>query len=218
MSNDQVTQRRRGRPKAAAGVPLDTILTVALEQFATLGYEGVSMRTMTRVLGVSHNLLCQRFGTKDDLWRAAVEHGFGDLANEMQSAFDPTVGEPLEQLRLVVRRCLVHSASRPELLGLLNNEGCQDTERLRHIYETYIEPSQVQVVRLLDHLTEEGAIRPISHRSFFFLLVQGGAAPFALSPLARLLDPAPADTPAAIEEQADLVATVLVEGLRLPSR
>lgn len=67
---------------------------------------------------------------------------------------------------------------------------------------------------LLRHLTEEGMIRPISHRSFFFLVTHGGAAPFSLVPLAERLDPAPADDPAAIAEQADLVSTVLIEGIR----
>ena len=35
-----------------------------------------------RSLGVSHNLIPQRIGSKDDLWRAAVAQGFGRLAAE----------------------------------------------------------------------------------------------------------------------------------------
>jgi TetR/AcrR family transcriptional regulator len=97
----------------------------------------------------------------------------------------------------------------------MNNEGRQDTERLRYIYETYTGPSQVPIVRLLRHLAEEGTIRPISHRSFFFLVAHGGAAPFSLVPLAKLLDPTPPNDPVSIEQQADLVSTVLIEGLRL---
>jgi AcrR family transcriptional regulator len=215
MAKVQTKERPRGRPKVADSLPVDVILTVALKQFATLGYEGASLRTINRELEVSHNLIYQRFGTKEDLWRVAVDWGFGGLVNEMQSAFDPTVGEPLEQLRLAVRQFLIHSAAHPELLALMNNEGRQDTERLRYIYETYIEPSQAQVVRLLHHLTEEGVIRRITHRSFFFLATHGGAAPFSLVPLATLLDPAPPNDPAAIEQQADIVSTVLIEGLRL---
>jgi AcrR family transcriptional regulator len=215
MVHDQTKERRRGRPKAADAVPLDGILTVALRQFATLGYDGTSLRTINRELGVSHNLIYQRFGTKDDLWRAAVDYGFGGLVKEMQGVFDPIITEPLEQLRLAIRRFLVYSAARPELLALMNNEGCQDTDRLRYIFNTYIEPSQVPIVRLLNHLAEEGTIRRVSHRSFFFLVTHGGASQFSLVPLAELLDPAPPNDPAGIEQQADLVSTVLIEGLRL---
>ena len=214
-AKDQMKERPRGRPTAADSLPIDVILTVALKHFATMGYEGASLRTINRELGVSHNLIYERFGTKEDLWRAAVDYGFGGLVNEMQAVFDPTLSEPLAQLRLAIRKFLIYAAAHPELLSLMNNEGRQDTERLRYIYKTYLEPSQVQVVRLLHHLAEEGVIRPISHRSFSFLVIHGGVAPLSLVPLGKLLDPAHPNDPASIEEQADLVSTVIIEGLRL---
>lgn len=40
-------------------------------------------------------------------------------------------------------------------------------------------------------------------------------APFSLVSLATLFDPTPSNGPAGIERHADLVATVLIEGLRL---
>ncbi|MCW2557845.1 MAG: putative transcriptional regulator, TetR [Mycobacterium sp.] len=215
MAKTQAKERPRGRPKAADSLPVDVILAVALKQFAVLGYDGASLRTINRELGVSHNLIYQRFGTKEDLWRAAVDYGFGGLINELHAAFDPTISEPLEQLRLSIRQFLVYSAAHPELLSLMNNEGRQDTERLRYVYETYVEPSQRPIVRLLHHLAEDGTIRPISHRAFFFLVTHGGAAPFSLVSLATLLDPTPPNDPAGIERQADLVSTVIIEGLRL---
>lgn len=215
MVKQQLQARSRGRPPASEGLADEAILAVALREFATLGYDGVSLRTINRELGVSHNLVYQRFGTKEDLWRAAVDYGFGGLVNELHTAFDPTISEPLEQLRLVVRRFIIYSAAHPELLALMNHEGSQDTSRLRYIYETYTGPSQAPIARLLHHLTEEGVIRPISHRSFFFLVTHGGASPFSLVPLATMLDPAAPNVTAAIEEQADLVSTVLIEGLRL---
>ena len=52
------------------------MLEAALVSFAELGYEGTSVRDLCRQLGVSHNLIHQRFGSKDDLWYAAVDHGF----------------------------------------------------------------------------------------------------------------------------------------------
>jgi AcrR family transcriptional regulator len=40
---------------------------VALRAFATLGYDGVVLRTLNRELGGSHNLLNGRFGSKEAL-------------------------------------------------------------------------------------------------------------------------------------------------------
>ena len=50
----------------------------ALRAFATHGYDGVSVNALSRELGVSHNLLHQRFGSKLALWHAAVDWGFGE--------------------------------------------------------------------------------------------------------------------------------------------
>jgi AcrR family transcriptional regulator len=210
-------ERPRGRPKASDSMPIEEILEKALTMFATVGYDGMSLRTLNRELGVSHNLIHQRFGTKEKLWRAAVDFGFGRLMRHMQSLFDPTLSEPLEQLRLAAHRFLVFSADHPELVALMNIEARQDTGRLAYIYDTYIEPMLREVARLLVHLADEGVIRPIPLRTFHFLLAHGATAPHALVPLATKFDATSPFGPAAIEEHAQLVSTLLVEGLRSPN-
>ncbi|MDT5014334.1 MAG: hypothetical protein QOD39_494, partial [Mycobacterium sp.] len=42
--------------------------------------------------------------------------------------------EPLEQLRLAIRRYVVFSADHPELVALMNIEARQDTDRLGYVY------------------------------------------------------------------------------------
>jgi AcrR family transcriptional regulator len=216
MTTAMKSERPRGRPKASDSVPIEEILDKALSMFATVGYDGMSMRTLNRELGVSHNLIHQRFGTKEELWRAAVDYGFGRLVRQLQGLFDPTISDPLEQLRLAVHRFVVYSADHPELVALMNIEARQDTERLTYIYDTYIEPLLKDVARLLAHLADQGVIRPIPLRTFHFLLAHGATAPHALVPLAAKFDPTSPSEPAAVEQHATLVSTILVEGLRLP--
>jgi TetR/AcrR family transcriptional regulator len=216
VSRNPAGPKARGRPKAADALAGDEILAVALRTFATHGYEGVSLRTINRELGASHNLIYQRFGTKEELWKAAVDYGFGGLVDYARSGFDPTIADPLEQLRLAVRRFVLYSADHPELLALMSIEGRQSTERLRYIYDTYIEPSQRSLARLMTHLADEGKIRAIPYRTFFFLFVHGGASSFTLDSLATLFDPSHPSEPRSAEQQADLVATIIIEGLRLP--
>ena len=207
--------RTRGRPKAADVVPGEEILAVALRTFATNGYDGVSLQTINKELGASRNLTYQRFGTKEELWKAAVDYGFGGLVDHSRALWDPTVTDPLEQLRLAIRRFVLYSAQHPELLGLMSIEGRQNTARLNYIYDTYIEPSQRPLARLLQHLADEGTIRAIPYRTFFFLFAHGGASSFTLAPLAMKFDPSDPSAPGNAEEQADLAATIIVEGLRL---
>src|SRR6201993_5559380 len=67
-------RRPKGRPRAEdAPASLDEILGAALRAFATHGYDGVSLRTLNRELGASHNLLHGRFGSKEALWYATVD-------------------------------------------------------------------------------------------------------------------------------------------------
>jgi TetR/AcrR family transcriptional regulator len=210
------TARRPGRPRAAdTPASVDAILAAALRAFATHGYEGVSVNAISRELGVSHNLLHQRFGSKDGLWHAAVDWGFGDMARELASAFDPTLTDPIEQLRLVLRRFLALSAQRPEILGLMNIEGRSDTARLDYLYRNYIEPSTTPIARLLDHLAAEGRIRPTSIRTLHFLVAHGGAAPYTLQPLARHFDPADPLDPATANAHAETAIDIIITGLQL---
>ena len=216
MTGSEKQRRRRGRPPAGGdAVAADAILDAALRAFATHGYDGVSVRTLNRELGVSHSLIAQRFGSKDELWHAAVDHGFGRISRHMADVFDPTLTDPLEQLCLWIRRFLHFSAEHPALLGLMNIEGRQDTERLAYIYEHYVEPSMGRVEHLLEHLADAGRIRRVPLRTFHFLLAHGGAAPYTLVALAEHFDPSSPLAPEAVDAHAELVADVLIAGLQI---
>src|SRR5260370_22354559 len=163
LMNAQPSATRRGRPKAVdAPAGLDEILAVALSAFATHGYDGVSVRTLNRELGVSHNLIHQRFGSKQGLWYAAVDRAFSQQITELATAFDPTLDDPLDQLNHAIRRFVHYSAEHPELVGLMNIEGRVDSERLDYIYDNYVAPALAPLGRLLDYLHENGRIRPIA--------------------------------------------------------
>jgi TetR/AcrR family transcriptional regulator len=211
--------KRRGRPKAQdAPVTVEQILDAAFRAFATYGYDGVTVRTLNRELGVSHNLIHQRFGSKQALWYAAVDRAFSQQVTQLATAFDPTLADPLDQLNHAIRRFVYYSAEHPELLGLMNIEGRVDSERLDYVYDKYVALALAPLGRLLDYLHEEGRIRPISLRALFFLVAHGAAAPFTLSSLARHFDAADPLDPGQIAEQAALTADVITNGLRLDAR
>ena len=175
----------------------------------------MAVRTLNRELGVSHNLIHQRFGSKQGLWYAAVDRAFSQQITQLATAFDPTLADPLDQLNHAIRRFVQYSAERPELLGLMNIEARVDSERLDYIYDNYIAPALAPLGRLLDHLHENGRIRPISLRALFFLIAHGAAAPFTLAPLARHFDAAEPLQPDQIATQAALTADLITSGLRL---
>ena len=218
MARTETTPQRRprGRPRTEESpASLDEIFEVALQAFATQGYDGVVLRTLNRELGGSHNLLNGRFGSKEALWYATVDWAFQPLVMRLATAFDPTLTDPLEQLRITMRTFLIYSAERPALKGLMNIEGRLDTERLTYLYDTYIGPSLAPVDRLLKFLADSGRIRPISLRTLHFLLAHGAAAPYTLDALARHFDDVDPLDPKEIEAHADLTADLLIRALEI---
>jgi AcrR family transcriptional regulator len=212
VEQDQA-RRAPGRPRAEESVDEAAFLQAALEAFSRRGYDGVSVRELSKELGVSHSWVHQRFGSKDGLWHAAVDHGFGRQVAVVE--FDPTISDPLEQLERVIRDFLRYSAEHPELALLMNAEGTQDTERLDYIYENYIAPPLEPFDRLLRHLVAEGRVRSVPMRTVFLLLGHGATALFGLVPLARRLDRPDPTSAKTVREHIEAVTRIIVDGLRV---
>src|SRR4249919_1615866 len=62
--------------RLSAGERRDEIVAAAMTEFAQTGYAGTSTEAIARRSGVSQPYLFQLFGTKKDLFIAAVRHGF----------------------------------------------------------------------------------------------------------------------------------------------
>jgi AcrR family transcriptional regulator len=206
--------RPRGRPASAgSAAPTDVeILDAALEAFADEGYAGTSVRDLARRLGVSHNLLPQRFGSKERLWYAAVDHGFRSLAAQLHVEVAPD--DPFETVRNLIVTFVVGIATRPALLKILNNEAARAGPRLDHLFERHIGPVASSVERNLSELQRCGLARPIPRAGFYFLLTHGAAGPLALGPLAeRFGHRVSADDPVALREYAESIADLLIHGI-----
>ena len=215
MPEPVVSRRPRGRPPgdAAPVAPNDDLLPLALEAFADLGYEGSSLRALCRRLGVSHNLLHQRFGSKDRLWFAAVDHGFRFLATQLvvdSGAEEET--DDLERLRALMIRWLEAMASAPALVKIINQEATTRGPRLDYMFDTYIDPVTRVVGEFLEKLEAAGRVRHLDPGTWHFLLVHGAGGPLSLRALADRFGGAPT-TPQAVRRYAADVVDVLLSGL-----
>lgn len=209
--------RGRGRPAADAApvAPDQQLLDLALQAFAEVGYEGTSVRDLCRRLGVSHNLIHQRFGSKDKLWYAAVDHGFGTLAARLAEAVnDDGLADDLARLRAVLVRFVEVTAASPSLMRVINQEGVHPGPRLAHVYDRYVAPAMQLVQTVLDRLAEDGKVRPIPLSVFYFLVANGAAGPLTLPALAARFDDAPeARKPADLRRYAESVVDLLLAGM-----
>ncbi|WP_326698180.1 TetR family transcriptional regulator [Streptomyces sp. NBC_01754] len=94
---DVPARRRRGRPsrtaEAAGPDARSRILGAAREQFAAHGYDKTSVRGIARAAEVDPALVHHYFGTKDEVFAAAVELSF-----EPALALSEILGAPAEEL------------------------------------------------------------------------------------------------------------------------
>lgn len=204
----------RGRPRIHDD---DGILQAALYAFAEHGYDGMSLRTLNAQMGLSRGTINQRFRSKEQLWYAAVDHGFRHLIDDLSAELQHRTTQPgddLTRLRETIRAFLIASSRRPELVRLMNQEGLHSTQRLDHIVTTFVEPTLVPAWQALDRLADSGTMRRVPARTLLFLIAHGAAAPFTLRPLSDRFDRT--DGPLDTDGHIELVTDIIIGGLHNP--
>jgi len=204
--------KARGRPPLTTE---DEILDAALKAFAELGYEGTSVRTLNRELGMSHNTIRQRFGSKEELWYRAADHGFGAFVAELDAdaaAQADQSDDHMVMLEQWLYRFVRLSVDHPLLLRLMNHEAIQPSQRLEYIFQTYMHPKLKPLEEHLSHLRADGRLRPVTLRTLFLMLAHGAGAPYTLVGLSGQFDEF--DGPFDPTTHAELATAVLVHGIQ----
>ena len=206
--------RRMGRPRAdESPATSDEILLLALRSFADHGYDGTSVRELNQALGVSHNLINRRFGSKQRLWQAVVDRWFGETADALAAPLARLEGDgdPIERFREVVATFIEVVARRPETTRLFNAEASRGGPRLDYLFEQFIAPRLVPIGAFAAKLQAEGKMRPLPIETLFFLISVGATAPAAHRPLAALVGIADPTDPAVLRLHARTVAELLIQ-------
>jgi AcrR family transcriptional regulator len=209
--------RPRGRPAAVDDrTPTDDeLLGAALDAFAAHGFAGTSVREIARQAGVSHNLIPQRFGSKDRLWYAAVDHGFDTLLIELLPVALEDQPDDVSRLRAWMVRFIEANAARPALLRIINREAASPGPRLDYLYDRYIEPVRQAGEGLLVDLHDRGLVTTTSVELVYFLMTHGAGGPTAFPALAaRFGTTVGPDDPEAIRRHAETAVDLLFRGLR----
>ncbi|MEN8722173.1 MAG: TetR/AcrR family transcriptional regulator [Alphaproteobacteria bacterium] len=204
--------RPRGRPAEADGGAIEdsVLLDAVLRAFGEQGFDGTSVREVARELGVSHNLLPQRFGSKQVLWYAAVDYGFGRLGEDLAREADLLGDDDVTVLRGLVTKFIAVNADHPSLLQIINQEAAHPGPRLDYLFETYIQPVRDFGQTWLDRLAAEGKISQNSVTLLYFLMTHGAGGVFALPGLSgRLMG----DTSALKADQIAQAVDMIFDGL-----
>ncbi len=184
------------------------LLDLMLGAFADLGYDGTSVRALCRHLGVSHNLVYQRYRSKEAAWKAAVDHGFLALMASLNEPIEET--DHFEILRTLMVRFSEATLAKPALARIIQQEAARPGPRFDYLLTTYIGPLQATTTDSLTALQAEGRARAGPIDLVWFFGVAWGIGGLASSH--RLANDAgrSADVPDATR----LAIDVLLDGLR----
>jgi len=190
------------------------LLETALQAFAENGFDGASVREIARRLKVSHNLIPQRIGSKENLWYAAVDHGFGRLQRDLLREAQALGNDELLVLRGLILSFIEINALHPALLQIINQEASQPGPRLDYLFKNYIKPVRDFGDAWLQRLTNKGRIVPISVTLLYFLMTHGAGGLFALPALTkRLRRGTRTNANESIRAQATNAVNILFDGL-----
>lgn len=120
------TAKRRGRPRTESADTRDRILTAAREEFSERGYEKTSVRGIAKAAGVDPALVHHYFGTKEQIFEAAVEVAFAPAQNAPETVAEGPLDGVGERLTRFIFGIWENPATRTPLLAVVrsavNNE------------------------------------------------------------------------------------------------
>ncbi|MEP0070141.1 TetR/AcrR family transcriptional regulator [Pyruvatibacter sp.] len=196
---------RRRAPQKRAEETRELLLDAGTELFSSIGFDGVSVRTIESHAGVQRGLVAYHFDTKEAFWKQAVDRVFAQLVERFSQVIDLMESLPLrERLKLYVTMFVRFSAEVPQLNRLMVQEGKAPSWRMDYIAEKYIIPMQADTSKALGvDIDPHG----------FYLLVGAGAFVFSVEHECKKVFGIDPRSDEFITEHAAIVADVMASRL-----
>lgn len=192
----------------------EQILKGALRCFAASGFDGTSIADIAREAGIRHPLVHYHFDNKDVLWRKAVEHAFGDIANTyagVAMAYEDM--EPVDALRLLCKVFVRFCGQYPEHVSILLLEAKSHSDRFDWLIETYLAPLHAQFDNSLERAVKAGQIRDLPAVHISNMMVGAAVQFVATRALISRLYQVDALDPQSLKAQAEILVDVFFNGL-----
>jgi AcrR family transcriptional regulator len=176
-----VTRRRKTAVPEQDG--RERILAAAIRAFSEVGFAGTTTAGIARDAGVTQPLVHHHFGSKDGLWRAAVDAVFSNVPSIMEGVARAT---PADALMDVVERFVRFVATTPEVTRIIAREGAAPSPRLDYLLKRYLHEPFREVVDLIRAAQNAGSVaRDIRPELVLFMFLGAGSHLFDVSALAR---------------------------------
>lgn len=204
-------RRGRGRPNADDAIDDAAVLRCGLETFAELGFDGTTMRALATRLGVSHNFIHDRYGSKERFWQAVVDESLGPVQQGFMQALGALYDDEMDRLTAVIR--FVVTRADPLFHRMMTEEARRESPRLTYVVERYLQPMFVGLTPVLASLTRAGRIRPVPWSVLLFLM-SGPAQVHENDPISQVL---PDPVGAWETDSGEFFTSLILNALRPPA-
>src|SRR5262245_25393221 len=208
------TAKRRARrvdPVVAERDGRERILSAAIKAFSELGYAGTTTADIARAAGVTQPLIHHHFGSKDGLWRAAMDAAFSNIPRIVTA---PDGSDPRETILGIIEGFIRFVAAHPEVTRIVAREGAAPSPRLDYLLKRYLHEPFREVVDLLRAAQSTGMVTPeIRPELALFLVLGAGSHLFDVSALAERSQGIDTSASWTCEAFVVLMRTLLEQGL-----
>ena len=186
------------------------ILDVAITIFAQRGFSGASTREIADAAEVNQGLVTYYFGSKQALWRAAIDHALAEyrntFADRMAELEDP---EDRNFYRFALRHYVQWASENADVLRILISNNQADQEAAIWYGERHNRPFYDVWTMLLREGQAHGLVRPGPVLNLYYFLVST-ATVFATASDVKLMSGQDVRDPAFIEAHANLLYDMLI--------
>jgi len=222
----------RGATPIGGGAPVETagaravrkartreaILEAAGRAFAARGFEGASLRAIAADADVGQPLLVYHFGSKEGVWRAAVDRLFGRVFRAVDTALAEKSHEAGdERLRVLLRSFIGVIAKEPAWLQILLREAAEPGPRLDWLVEHHSRATYRNGLSFLEDVRARGWLPPslpIDH--LLYALTGALGLVIAIGPEVERASGLDVHSEAFLDRHADTVFALLTSGRPIP--
>src|SRR5690349_1214342 len=206
--------KRTAAAREKQDMPAGRLLEAAVSLFAQHGFDAVSTGAVATAAGLTQSMVHYHFGTKEKLWKAAVEHLMHARGNMFSlNMEDLRDVDALARLKIMLRRFISANAADPDLTRILIHEGMNDSPRLKWLAKRYMIRGYETFNTAIEAAIESGAVRRLPTRDVTNIIVGACVLTFTLSRLLKEVYGELPTSPEAVSSLSDTVLEVLFKGL-----
>lgn len=136
------------------------LLAVATEVFSESGYSGARVDEIAERTRTTKRMIYYYFGSKEGLYRAALEHAYRGI-REAEQSIDVDESDPLTAVRRLAELTFDHHVTHEAFVRLVAIENIHQGEHIRQIeaIRSLSAPAKTLLERILERGREQGVFR-----------------------------------------------------------